>query len=113
MSSSQHDKPHKSPYAGQWVARLDGRIIAHGSTAEEAARAAQRSRHKERAEISYVPPETPLHFSPLLDEVRTVLQGQEVFLVGGAVRDALQERISHDLDFAVPEKAISLARRVA
>ncbi|MCL4259931.1 MAG: HD domain-containing protein, partial [Anaerolineales bacterium] len=34
-------------------------------------------------------------------------------LVGGAVRDMLLERPSHDLDFAVPSGGISLARRVA
>lgn len=95
------------------MARLDGRIIAYGSTPDEAARAAQRSRHKERPEISYMAPESPVHLSPLLDEVRTALPNQEIYLVGGAVRDALLGKVSHDLDFAVPEKAVPLARRIA
>lgn len=36
-----------------------------------------------------------------------------VYLVGGAVRDALLGRASHDLDFAVPEGGIKLSFRVA
>lgn len=38
---------------------------------------------------------------------------QEIYLVGGAVRDLLTSRISTDLDFAVPSNGISLARKVA
>ena len=37
-SSFTFDEP--SPYAGRWVARLHGKIIAQGITAEEAQRAA-------------------------------------------------------------------------
>ena len=51
---------------------------------------------------------------PLLDPVRRVLpDGQTVYLVGGAVRDLLLGRSSHDLDFVVERNAIKLARRVA
>lgn len=39
--------------------------------------------------------------------------GGEAWLVGGAVRDALLGRVSHDLDFAVRGDAQMLARRVA
>jgi tRNA nucleotidyltransferase/poly(A) polymerase len=42
-----------------------------------------------------------------------VLPGQELYLVGGAVRDIFLGRTSPDLDFAVPSNAIGLARRVA
>src|SRR5512132_2732572 len=89
-----------SPYAGRWVARLNGKIIAQGETPEQALRAAQTSRPKERPEIIFM----PLSFasSPLLDKVRQVLPEQEMYLVGGAVRDMLLNRISRDLDFAVP-----------
>src|SRR5688572_5635759 len=100
-----------SPYAGRWVARLRGRIIAQGGTPEQALRAAQTSRHKERPEIIYMP--VPLSYSPLIDRVREVLPDQEIYLVGGAVRDMLLNRISHDLDFALPSNGIGLARRVA
>lgn len=37
----------------------------------------------------------------------------QVYLVGGAVRDLLQGREEHDLDFAVPDGAIALARKVS
>jgi tRNA nucleotidyltransferase/poly(A) polymerase len=42
-----------------------------------------------------------------------LLSEQEMYLVGGAVRDMLLNRISHDLDFALPSNGIALARRVA
>lgn len=100
-----------SPYAGRWVARLRGRIIAQGGTREQALRAAQFSRHKEKLEIIYMP--VPFSHSPLVDKVRDALPEQEIHLIGGAVRDMLLNRISHDLDFAVPSNGISLARRVA
>jgi putative nucleotidyltransferase with HDIG domain len=100
-----------SPYAGRWVARLNGRIIAQGGTPEQALRAAQTYRHKERAEILFMP--IPFSYSPLIDKVRDALPGQEIYLVGGAVRDILLKRSSPDFDFAVPSKGISLARKVA
>lgn len=55
--------------------------------------------------------ERPLALSPLLAELRPLLTGQAlpVHLVGGAVRDALLGVESADLDFVVPERAISLA----
>lgn len=101
----------QSAYAGRWVARIRGKIVAQGGTPEQALHAAQKSRHKEIPEIIYM----PIHFShsPLLDKVRDALPDQEVHLVGGAVRDMLLNRLSRDLDFAVPSNGISLARRVA
>lgn len=101
----------RSAYAGRWVARLHGRIIAQGGTPELARRAALSARHKESPEIVYMPVE--FVFSPLLEQVRVILPDQEIYLVGGAVRDVLMGRPSPDLDFTVPDKAISLARRVA
>jgi len=100
-----------SPYAGRWVARVRGRIVAQGGTPEQALHAAQTSRHKEKPEIIYMP--VPLSYSPLLDKVRALLPDQEIHLVGGAVRDMLLNRLSHDLDFALPSNGVSLARRVA
>jgi tRNA nucleotidyltransferase/poly(A) polymerase len=102
-----------SPYAGRWVARLQGKIVAHGGTPEQARAAAQKSRHKEKPEISYMPPASTLSLSPLVQNVRAALADQEIYLIGGAIRDALLGRISHDLDFAVPKNAIQLARRIA
>lgn len=100
-----------SPYAGRWVARVRGRIVAQGGTPEQALHAAQLSRHKEKPEIIYMP--VPFSYSPLIDKIRDILPEQEIYLVGGAVRDMLLNRASHDLDFALPSNGISLARRVA
>ncbi|MBM3153159.1 MAG: hypothetical protein FJZ96_13315, partial [Chloroflexi bacterium] len=61
-----------------------------------------------------MPPQTPLQFPPLLDEVRNVLpEDIPAYLVGGAVRDAALGRAIHDLDFAVASGGLRLARRVA
>jgi tRNA nucleotidyltransferase/poly(A) polymerase len=107
-----NDKNNPSSlYAGRWVARLRGKIIAQGGTPEQALHAAQLSRHKERPEIIYMP--VPFSYSPLIDRVREVLPDQEIYLVGGAVRDILLNHLSRDLDFALPSDGISLARRVA
>lgn len=105
------DKDTASSYAGRWVARLRGRIIAQGGTPELARRAAKSSRYKENPEIVYMPTNLSLH--PLVDKIREILPDQEIYLVGGAVRDMLLNRISPDLDFAVPSNGISLARKVA
>jgi len=55
-----------------------------------------------------------LPLSPLIKKIMDVLPpDQELYLVGGAVRDLLLSRPSPDLDFALPAKGISLARSVA
>jgi tRNA nucleotidyltransferase/poly(A) polymerase len=100
-------------YAGRWVAMIRGNVVAQGGTPEQARRAAQASRPKEPPEIVYMPPTTPFTFSPLLDKVRATLPDVELYLVGGAVRDAMLGRLSLDLDFAAPADGIRLARRVA
>ena len=55
----------------------------------------------------------PFSHSPLVDKVRKALPDQEIYLVGGAVRDMLLNRISRDLDFALPSNGISTARKIA
>jgi len=93
------------------VALLRGKVIAQGNTPEEARRAAQTHRHKETPEIVFMP---SFSFSPLLDSIRKALPADlEIYLVGGAVRDAMLGRTSRDLDFAVPAEGIKLARRIA
>ncbi|MGD8403481.1 MAG: HD domain-containing protein [Anaerolineales bacterium] len=100
-----------SPYAGRWVALLRGKVIAQGYTPEEARRAAQTQRHKETPEIVFMPSFT---FPPLLDSVCEALPvDQEIYLVGGAVRDVMLRRASRDLDFAMPADGVKLARRIA
>jgi len=119
MPSNGEAKP-PSPYAGRWVARLHGQVIAQGGTPEQARRAAQGSRYKESPEIVFMPTANPLNFPPLLDSVRAALPDDKaVYLVGGAVRDLLLARATHrvgaahDLDFSMSGEAIKTARRVA
>lgn len=101
-----------SPYAGRWVALVRGNIVAQGGTPEQALHAAQASRHKEKPEIRFMP--IPFSFPPLLQKVIDVLPPEvDIYLVGGAVRDLLTNRLSSDFDFAVPSKGISLARSIA
>jgi len=107
----QDDPNAISAYAGRWVARVRGRIVAQGGTPEQALRAAQTSRHKEKTEIIYMP--IPFTHSPLVDKVREALPDQEIYLVGGAVRDMLLNRLSRDLDFALPSNGIPTARKIA
>ena len=106
-----NDPQVASPYAGRWVAKVRGRIVAQGGTPEQALHAAQKSRHKEKLEIIYMP--ISFSHSPLLDKVRDILPDDEIYLVGGAVRDMLLNRVSLDLDFALPSNGISTARKVA
>lgn len=50
----------------------------------------------------------------IVDRVRAALpRDQEIYLVGGAVRDLLLGRQVRDFDFALPGKSIAAARRVA
>jgi tRNA nucleotidyltransferase/poly(A) polymerase len=100
-----------SAYAGRWVARIRGRIVAQGGTPEQALHAAQKSRHKEKPEILYMP--IPLPIPPLLNKIRDLLPQTDIYLVGGAVRDMFLNRLSRDLDFVLPSKAIASARKVA
>ncbi len=98
-----------SSYAGRWVARVRGKVVAQGDTPEQALRASQQSRHKERPEIVFM-----FSLPPLIKRVMDILPAnQEIYLVGGAVRDFLLSRPSPDLDFALPANGISLARTVA
>ncbi|MDP2776696.1 MAG: DUF5678 domain-containing protein, partial [Anaerolineales bacterium] len=101
-----------SPYTGRWVALVRGRVIAQGGTPEQALRASQSSRYKEKPEIIFMP--IPFSLPPLIDKIKDTLPAdQEIYLVGGAVRDLLTSRLSHDFDFALPSNGISIARKVA
>jgi putative nucleotidyltransferase with HDIG domain len=103
----------ENSYAGRWIARVRGRVVAQGGTPEQARRAAQ-SRYKETPEVVFMPTPFPLIFPTLLDTVRASLpDGLTVYLVGGAVRDALLGRPVHDLDFVLEQNAIKAARQIA
>ena len=59
-----------------------------------------------------------LGFSPpvqqILERIVTALPpGTPAYLVGGAVRDLLCSRPTHDLDFALPGNAIRTGRQLA
>lgn len=112
MAESRSEK-HDEAYAGRWVARLQGRIVGQGGTPTQARLAAGTSRHKEDPEISFIRPAIPVSLPPLVERVLPLLGQSEVYLVGGALRDMLIGRESHDFDFAVADHAIEVARRVA
>ncbi len=102
-----------SPYAGRWIARVRGQIVGQGGTPEQARRAAAAARPKENPEIVFMQPSSLINLSPLVDKVRAILPGREIYLVGGSVRDMLLNRVNHDLDFVLPADGIRTARRVA
>ena len=103
-----------SAYAGRWIARLWDRIVGQGGTPKQAMQAAKSNRFKEKPQVSYVPTSSPLTFPPLVEQVQGVLPKRtKVYLVGGAVRDAILHQESNDLDFAVEKDALKIARKVA
>ena len=103
-----------SAYAGRWIAIIGDQIIGQGGTPAQALRAAQSSRYKEVPQITYVPPTPPLKIHPILEELVSLFPPDApVFVVGGAVRDALLKRQVTELDFILPEKAIKQARKAA
>ncbi len=102
------------PYAGRWVALLRDRVVGQGGTPEQARLAAQATRYKEFPKIVYVPTTYPLEFPPVLQKVADALPPDlPVYLVGGAVRDALLRKKIHDLDFILPDNAIKTSRQIA
>jgi tRNA nucleotidyltransferase/poly(A) polymerase len=109
---STHETLESSLYAGRWVALVRGKVVAQGATREEALLAARQARRKDRLEVRFMP-EMPIK-SKLMDAVRTLLPADlPVYLVGGAVRDAVLGRETHDLDFATPPGALKLAKKLA
>jgi putative nucleotidyltransferase with HDIG domain len=108
------DDLNLSPYAGRWVALVRGRIAGVGRTPDEARRAAQVARPKEKPEMRFVTVDDWQDHS-LLRRLWAFIerQGADVLLVGGAVRDGLLGRPLHDLDFVVSGDAAALATAVS
>lgn len=101
-------------YIGRWVAMLHGQVIAQGGTPEQALDGAKQSRYKETPQVIYIPMKEPLLFPPILDEIVQFLPDEvEIYLVGGAVRDALLRRKIRDLDFLVVGNSLEIARKLA
>lgn len=107
-----------SAYAGRWVALVtlpggEQQVAGVGETAAEARRLAQHNRPRERVAVQFVEVAggERLLLPPLLAELRPFFaqQSTAVYLVGGAVRDAVLGQPSHDLDFVVAQGGIKLA----
>lgn len=96
------------------MARLRGQVVGQGGTPRQALQSAKAARFKEAPQVEYMPnPQAP-QLPALLERLRAVLpKDQEIYLVGGAVRDILLGKPLHDIDVAVAGAAIPLARRVA
>ncbi len=104
----------RSAYAGRWIALADGQIIGQGGTPEQARRASQAARYKESLKVEYVPTSQYLPFPEQLVTIKRIVpSGQVVYLVGGAVRDALLDLPVHDMDFALSGDVLAFARHVA
>ncbi|HAE58454.1 MAG TPA: hypothetical protein DCG54_02820 [Anaerolineae bacterium] len=113
-SPTPEPAPIPSAYAGRWVALVKGQVVAQGQTREAAFLAARAVRPKEPLDVVYMPETLPIFHSPLMTLLRQSLPAdQPIFLVGGAVRDAVLAREVHDLDFAVPKGALAFARKLA
>lgn len=116
MSRLPPDPPRNNldPYAGRWVAKIGSRVVGQGGIPAQALQAAKLSRFKESPQVSYVPTFKPLAFSPILEQICAAMPHvSPLYLVGGAVRDAMIGHTSHDLDFVVPRDALQLSRRLA
>ncbi|MBN1230610.1 MAG: CCA tRNA nucleotidyltransferase [Anaerolineales bacterium] len=114
MSRPDFPENNQSSYAGRWIAKVGGTIVAQGGTREQALRAAKHSRPKENPVITFVPMNHPFLFpDTFFKTIDTLSESTEIYLVGGAVRDALVQRPIHDLDFVVNKNAIRVARKVA
>lgn len=60
-------------------------------------------------------PHRPLIWPDILLDVQDLLHdwSEDIYVVGGAVRDAMLHRPLHDIDLAVPVNAAALARKIA
>lgn len=102
------------PYAGRWVAKVRGKVVGQGGTPQQALRAGKIARPKEIPQVEFVPSGKLTQLPEMVQRVVAALPtDQEIYLVGGAVRDMLLGRAVKDFDFLVPENAIQLGRRVA
>lgn len=105
-----------SAYVGRWVALAGDEVAGVGFTGEEALHMARQNRYKARLTVQFVddPAGEALALSPLLERLRPLLAqfSQPVYLVGGAVRDALLGGYTNDLDFVLPQGAIKLAFQI-
>lgn len=103
-----------SPFSGRWIARIGNKIICQGGSPDQAFKAAKSIRGKETIIISYIPFAQIMTFPPLFYQIQKVLSNERnIYLVGGAVRNALLAQKMNDLDFAVPSDVERVARLVS
>jgi tRNA nucleotidyltransferase/poly(A) polymerase len=103
-----------NPYAGRWVAKINGQVVSQCGTPEQARRAAHATRRKEKVTVEFVAPSSPLALPPTLERVRAKLPNdQPIYLVGGTLRDLLLGRQPADFDFVLASPAIPVARKLA
>ena len=109
------DRPESfSPFTGRWIARIGHSIICQGGSPDQVFSAAKSIRGKERFIISYIPLADIMTFPPVFYKIQEILAGEAgVYLVGGAVRNALLNQLANDLDFAVASNVEKLARKVS
>ncbi len=101
---------------GEWRALSGAGPVGRGPTADEARTSAKLSRSKELTQVTYFPAELAegLELPAIFERVCAALPDpSQVFLVGGAVRDALLRRPLHDFDFAVAGDGLAVAKKVA
>lgn len=102
---------------GIWLVVAGGETIASASTPDGAVEQAREALDGRPFSLRFAeaPGGQALPHSLMLDALRPLLDALDmpVYLVGGAVRDALLGKESHDLDFAVPAGAVALAFRLA
>ena len=114
VSPVSPQSPISPAYAGRWVALVKGRVVAQGETREAAFLAARAIRPKEQLDLVFMSESLAVFHSPLVLLLRdNIPVDQPIYLVGGAVRDALLARPIHDLDFAVSGGALRLAKALA
>ncbi len=117
MDDSSEDglsSEYLSAYAGRWIARIGDRIVGQGGTPQQALAAAQSARFKEVPQVSYIPVNYPDAFSRQIAPVVDALPSDKpVYLVGGAVRNAMMGLASHDLDFCLEGDVFQIARKAA
>ena len=103
-----------NPFTGRWIARIGPSIICQGGSPDQVSRAAKSIRGKERFIISYIPLTDIMAFPPLFYEIQEILATETgVYLVGGAVRNALLNQQANDLDFVIVSNVEKIARKVS
>jgi tRNA nucleotidyltransferase/poly(A) polymerase len=63
--------------------------------------------------ITSIIPKRPLHWSDLVYQLQELLTNDEVYLVGGIIRDVYLGRPIHDIDLVSAEDGRPIARRIA